>query len=300
MGCVGSRAWVRSARGVGRTCATTGSHATSCMTLSTRHPACIAQDELRDAVLLVFANKQDLPNAMNAAEITDKLGLHSLRQRHWYAWHTRHASVGCHGGSRVCRCINQGRGCTGGHPCNQRWAVGMVEHGLDMHLDSVSATVCLVCAPQVHPVDMRDQRRGPVRGWVERAAGPGTDACPLMHQVICHRLRTHSSAQCCLLYDVLHCSSSIALYSSIFPTCMPYLSSYACRSGLAVREHCHQGLSTSAASVYMMQPTQHTAGSGSAVQQLDWLVRCASCHDAMQAASCSGARSIRMMLSGML
>ncbi|GMN42527.1 hypothetical protein TIFTF001_011741 [Ficus carica] len=40
------------------------------------------QDELRDAVLLVFANKQDLPNAMNAAEITDKLGLHSLRQRH--------------------------------------------------------------------------------------------------------------------------------------------------------------------------------------------------------------------------
>ena len=42
-----------------------------------------SQDELRDAVLLVFANKQDLPNAMNAAEITDKLGLHSLRQRHW-------------------------------------------------------------------------------------------------------------------------------------------------------------------------------------------------------------------------
>ncbi|KAH7577346.1 hypothetical protein JRO89_XS01G0238700 [Xanthoceras sorbifolium] len=41
------------------------------------------EDELRDAVLLVFANKQDLPNAMNAAEITDKLGLHSLRQRHW-------------------------------------------------------------------------------------------------------------------------------------------------------------------------------------------------------------------------
>jgi ADP-ribosylation factor protein 1 len=45
----------------------------------------VPQDELRDAVLLVFANKQDLPNAMNAAEITDKLGLHSLRQRHWYA-----------------------------------------------------------------------------------------------------------------------------------------------------------------------------------------------------------------------
>lgn len=47
------------------------------------------QDELRDAVLLVFANKQDLPNAMNAAEITDKLGLHSLRQRHWWVWGER-------------------------------------------------------------------------------------------------------------------------------------------------------------------------------------------------------------------
>jgi ADP-ribosylation factor protein 1 len=42
------------------------------------------EDELRDALLLVFANKQDLPNAMNAAEITDKLGLHSLRNRRWY------------------------------------------------------------------------------------------------------------------------------------------------------------------------------------------------------------------------
>ncbi|KAK3571986.1 hypothetical protein QTP86_021341 [Hemibagrus guttatus] len=44
----------------------------------------LAEDELRDAVLLVFANKQDLPNAMNAAEITDKLGLHALRHRNWY------------------------------------------------------------------------------------------------------------------------------------------------------------------------------------------------------------------------
>ena len=44
----------------------------------------LSVDELREAILLVFANKQDLPNAMNAAEITDKLGLHSLRQRNWY------------------------------------------------------------------------------------------------------------------------------------------------------------------------------------------------------------------------
>merc|ERR1711861_103129 len=44
----------------------------------------LAEDELRDAVLLVFANKQDLPNSMRAPEITDKLGLHSLRNRTWY------------------------------------------------------------------------------------------------------------------------------------------------------------------------------------------------------------------------
>lgn len=39
------------------------------------------EDELRDATLLVFANKQDLPNAMSAAELTDKLGLHNIRSR---------------------------------------------------------------------------------------------------------------------------------------------------------------------------------------------------------------------------
>ncbi|PWA39434.1 ADP-ribosylation factor 2 [Artemisia annua] len=37
------------------------------------------KDERRDVVLLGFSNKQDLPNVMNAAEITDKLGVHSLR-----------------------------------------------------------------------------------------------------------------------------------------------------------------------------------------------------------------------------
>ncbi|KAF8001358.1 hypothetical protein HF325_003859 [Metschnikowia pulcherrima] len=42
------------------------------------------EDELRNALLLVLANKQDLPNAMNAAEITEKLGLHLIRQRPWY------------------------------------------------------------------------------------------------------------------------------------------------------------------------------------------------------------------------
>ncbi|KAI4330264.1 hypothetical protein MLD38_028564 [Melastoma candidum] len=44
----------------------------------------LSEDELRTAKLLVFANKQDLPNAMSVSEITDKLGLHSLRSRHWF------------------------------------------------------------------------------------------------------------------------------------------------------------------------------------------------------------------------
>jgi len=42
------------------------------------------EDEMRDAVLLVFANKQDLPNAMTAAEVTEKLALQNMRNRQWY------------------------------------------------------------------------------------------------------------------------------------------------------------------------------------------------------------------------
>lgn len=44
----------------------------------------LQEDELRDAVLLVFANKQDLPNAMAISEMTDKLNLQTLRNRTWY------------------------------------------------------------------------------------------------------------------------------------------------------------------------------------------------------------------------
>jgi len=42
------------------------------------------EDEMRDAALLVFANKQDLPNAMTAAEVTEKLNLHNMRNRQWF------------------------------------------------------------------------------------------------------------------------------------------------------------------------------------------------------------------------
>uniref|UniRef100_A0A3B4UQX8 ADP-ribosylation factor 4-like n=1 Tax=Seriola dumerili TaxID=41447 RepID=A0A3B4UQX8_SERDU len=41
----------------------------------------LLEDELKDAVLLVFANKQDLPNALSVSELTDKLGLHALRNK---------------------------------------------------------------------------------------------------------------------------------------------------------------------------------------------------------------------------
>jgi len=42
------------------------------------------EEELHDAALLVFANKQDLPNSMTTAEIAEKLGLHAVRNRDWF------------------------------------------------------------------------------------------------------------------------------------------------------------------------------------------------------------------------
>ena len=42
------------------------------------------EDELRDAVLLIFANKQDLPNAMSVSEVIEKMGLGSLSNTKWH------------------------------------------------------------------------------------------------------------------------------------------------------------------------------------------------------------------------
>ena len=44
----------------------------------------ISDREMRDAFLLVFANKQDLPNVMSPTEITEKLELQKLRDRSWF------------------------------------------------------------------------------------------------------------------------------------------------------------------------------------------------------------------------
>ena len=44
----------------------------------------LAEDELRDAAILVLANKQDLPQAMSVADMTEKIGLHNIRTRKWF------------------------------------------------------------------------------------------------------------------------------------------------------------------------------------------------------------------------
>jgi signal recognition particle receptor subunit beta len=43
----------------------------------------LGEEDLKDAVVLVFANKQDMA-VMTVPEITEKLGLHTLRGRDWY------------------------------------------------------------------------------------------------------------------------------------------------------------------------------------------------------------------------
>ncbi|KAN0025561.1 hypothetical protein ACTFIU_001838 [Dictyostelium citrinum] len=44
----------------------------------------LIQDELKGVQLLIFANKQDMNNAMNTAEIVNSLNLNSIKDRKWY------------------------------------------------------------------------------------------------------------------------------------------------------------------------------------------------------------------------
>jgi len=44
----------------------------------------LEEEPLKDAVVLVFANKQDLPDAMSTAQVSEKLGLTTLRSRKWH------------------------------------------------------------------------------------------------------------------------------------------------------------------------------------------------------------------------
>ena len=43
----------------------------------------LAEEELKDAAVLVMANKQDLNGAMSPNDVTEKLGLQSLKGRQW-------------------------------------------------------------------------------------------------------------------------------------------------------------------------------------------------------------------------
>ena len=44
----------------------------------------LREDAVLSVPLLVFANHQDLPNAISAEVVTEKLGLHAVRQRKWF------------------------------------------------------------------------------------------------------------------------------------------------------------------------------------------------------------------------
>lgn len=44
----------------------------------------LSEPDMANATILVFANKQDLPNAYSVAEITEKLQIHSIPQRNWH------------------------------------------------------------------------------------------------------------------------------------------------------------------------------------------------------------------------
>ena len=46
------------------------------------------EEELNNSTLLVFANKQDMPGAMTEVEVTEALGLSTLRQRTWTIFKT--------------------------------------------------------------------------------------------------------------------------------------------------------------------------------------------------------------------
>jgi signal recognition particle receptor subunit beta len=43
--------------------------------------SCFEEDELRDVVILVYANKQDLPNAIKPQELGNRLRLNSITNR---------------------------------------------------------------------------------------------------------------------------------------------------------------------------------------------------------------------------
>ena len=47
------------------------------------HPIAVQEEELKDAILLIFANKQDQKGAYNAAQITEAMELSKIKNRQW-------------------------------------------------------------------------------------------------------------------------------------------------------------------------------------------------------------------------
>ncbi|KAK9761706.1 ADP-ribosylation factor, Arf Arf6 [Basidiobolus ranarum] len=65
----------------------------------------LSDREMKDCLLLIFANKQDLPEAMSPTEMTEKLGLHKMSARNWYV-HPSCATTGeglCEGLGWLCQ-----------------------------------------------------------------------------------------------------------------------------------------------------------------------------------------------------
>lgn len=50
--------------------------------------AILQEEELRDAIILVYANKQDLPGALDDGKIAEALGLHDIKNRDWAIFKT--------------------------------------------------------------------------------------------------------------------------------------------------------------------------------------------------------------------
>ena len=46
--------------------------------------AMLEEEELKEAVLVVFANKQDKEGALNEAEVSEALGLSNITDRQWH------------------------------------------------------------------------------------------------------------------------------------------------------------------------------------------------------------------------
>ncbi|KAM0026140.1 putative small GTPase superfamily, ARF/SAR type, P-loop containing nucleoside triphosphate hydrolase [Helianthus debilis subsp. tardiflorus] len=50
--------------------------------------AILEEEELKGAVVLIFANKQDLPGALDDAAVTESLELHKIKNRQWSIFKT--------------------------------------------------------------------------------------------------------------------------------------------------------------------------------------------------------------------